>query len=135
MEYHEFWVNLRTTDLLGYQESVSGSAVAAIIRGIEMGDSIPPVIVVREGTKLKLPTVILPGTEGLDGGHHRSVAHLLADRPLKCRWLSGRDRVVYCVPPPQYRPIQAIALRDDDSPQEEGLTEYERRKRLFAGYR
>ncbi len=87
------FLNLEQITLYGFQDTVSDLKVDAIIRGIEAGDDFTPVLVKkRNDVEYELGPFMDYEDEDNYGGHHRAVAHYIANVPLKCRlWENKYD--------------------------------------------
>jgi hypothetical protein len=105
-----FYLDWTKHELYGWEAKKSGSAVDAIIRGIERGDDFPPVTV-HEGEKNKF--YISPLREAsngyVDGGHHRALGHYELRKPLKCELIEGGP----IWPDEMCIPISDIIIVDD----------------------
>ncbi len=85
------YLDLRKVNVYGFQESFYDLKVEAILRGIEAGDDFPPVIV-KQRNEFEYELVSFWDYEDEDnyGGHHRAVAHYIANTPLKCQLGDGK---------------------------------------------
>ncbi len=90
VEFKEIELNLREIDLRGWETHVSDLLVDSYVKGIEMRDVFPSVPVVQISQNLYdlYRGCIDPNNLG---GHHRAVAHFIANRPLKCEVVSQHD--------------------------------------------
>jgi hypothetical protein len=82
------YLDLNKVRLLGFEREVLSSKIEEMVQSIEVGDNdFPPVPVKRfDNTNYALTHQPVKGQRGkADGGHHRAVAHYIANRPLKCR--------------------------------------------------
>ncbi len=90
------WLNLDEVTLSGFEHMKYTDKIAKYVRAIESGADFPPVFV----TKLEEGKYVLSGYWARDsagvlikdrfgeynyGGHHRSLAHYIAGKPLKCQ--------------------------------------------------
>lgn len=95
--------------LFGWELEKSSLVIDSIIRGIEAGDSFPPVPIHEEDGRYYL-SVVRETFEGIsDGGHYRAIGHYIANKPLRCELLSGGP----ILPDSMMIPIPKISIVDD----------------------
>ncbi len=111
MSHSIVYLDLRKVKLYGFHKSISDLKVDAILRGIEMGDEFPPVLVKKKSDlEYELGAVVDYEDEDNCGGHHRAVAHYIANVPLKCRLYEGKYDMDILETPTN---ISEIILADD----------------------
>ncbi|MDP3733979.1 MAG: hypothetical protein Q8R37_02010 [Nanoarchaeota archaeon] len=117
------YLDLNAVQLYGSQSAVETNCVNALSQGIELGDTMPPVHVVKINPERYELTL-----KGLDfykenlGGHHRAVAHYIANALLPCIVEKNHLFSPYCRINCRFH-IRDIILYDS-------VDEYERRKKL-----
>ena len=98
----EVYLDLHEVDLYGWEKRKSAEKIKEMLEGIANGSVFPavPVFETTFGVLLLDPKVKFQNGF-LDGGHHRAVAHYIAQVPLRCdinpakteynmRWPKGR---------------------------------------------
>ena len=128
-----FYLDWSRQNILGWEKKKSRQAVESIIRGIELGDEFPEVFVYQinetDFSIVGANYVRAKNRAIKDGGHTRSKAHSIVNKPLLCRKVKNRPYVM----PGYFDPygtinIQDIILVDD-------LQAFLAKKELFPNYR
>lgn len=86
MDEYIFYLDLNKVTLLGWEQRNLFSKVEEMVNAIESGDNFPavPVKKINENTyRLTMDRLYEWGR--CDGGHHRAIAHYIANKPLLCR--------------------------------------------------
>jgi hypothetical protein len=76
-------LDLSKVTIYGRENNKSAQVIESILIGMELGDDIPPVPV----------DMIDENTYAIDEGHHRTIAHMIAEKPLKCKIYAKRDKI------------------------------------------
>ncbi|PIN88952.1 hypothetical protein COU57_06825 [Candidatus Pacearchaeota archaeon CG10_big_fil_rev_8_21_14_0_10_32_14] len=123
------WLDLQKVKLLGYEDGHSDKVLDSLVRGIENGNSFPPVPVFKLDEKTyalhsgKKVSLKYSGRvfNHVDGGHHRSLAHFIAQANLKCEIIDEIPDMIGLIP------IDKMTIVDDAG-------EYQKRKAAFPEY-
>jgi len=90
----EINLDLNKVELRVFEREVYDVIVDNMIKDIEVGNEFPPVPVYRIGENCYCLTPGLRDERGfVEGGHHRAVAHYIANKPLRCRLVYGKKIV------------------------------------------
>jgi len=85
------FLDLNKVRLFGFERETLASKVDRMIKSIEAGDEDFPPVPVKKFNKSTYALTHQPDSTGkADGGHHRAVAHYIANKPLKCMLVEGK---------------------------------------------
>jgi hypothetical protein len=119
----EVFINLSDRTLYGWEFAKAGERIGTMVRALESGETMPPVSVFElEGAYYLDNRIINSSYENAsDGGHHRAVAHLLADIPLNATLTTApEDGLGYEAV--QVRDIKIVLPSEVESTEEECLS-------------
>jgi len=92
------FLDLNKVTLLGFERKNLFSKVEKMVAAIESGDENFPAVPVKRLDNSTYALTHQPSREGCaDGGHHRAIAHYIANHPLKCT-LVEEDFQWNCLP-------------------------------------
>ena len=78
-------LDIEKTILYGTRSYVNGYIVDSIVKGIEAGDSFPPIFVSKNSDGSYNIGLLCDKLDTSNyGGHHRAIAHMRAKKNLKC---------------------------------------------------
>lgn len=89
------YLDLNVVELYCFQDTLETHSIDAIMRGIELGDDIPPVHVIKVSAGQYELTLNGTNDDENVGGHHRAVAHYLANEPLPA--IIESDHGLFCI--------------------------------------
>ena len=93
MDEDIFYLDLNQVTLLGFERQNLFSKVEKMVQAIEAGDNNFPPVPVKRFDYFTYALTHEPDKIGnADGGHHRAVAHYIANKPLKCRLVEENIR-------------------------------------------
>ena len=98
--------------MYGWEKYKSDKVIDYLISRIEACDEFPAVCVEKiEDDVYYLSRSMYNGldTSNLNGGHHRAVAHYIANKPLKCIFIKKANRDIWRIN------IKDIIIHDDKS--------------------
>lgn len=86
------YLDLNRVNLWCFERYKEAYTVDSMVRGIELGDDFPPVLVYRIDDWNYELTNTQVGENNL-GGHYRAIAHYIANQKLKCMITSSKPEV------------------------------------------
>jgi hypothetical protein len=104
------FLDLSKVNLFGWEGRIGKQKLESIIKGIEAGDNLPavPVIKINDAT---YQLTELHDERGKIGGHTRSYAHYSLKKPMKCEIKGEQDYVDF----DEFGEINIRELKVDDS--------------------
>jgi len=113
--------------------AVSDRVIEEVIKGIHAGAEFSPVIIepdYDDKTAFKLSWAYNKERRVWEGRHVRTIAHFIEGVPLRCRWVTDEDYVVYPISAQKLTQISNYLILDDSLFAEKGIG-LERRKEVW----